>query len=125
MGGSEMNDNYTLKSTTLHKINTQLHNLKQSRFLQRILINARQNSSSIAFKSNHDTHTNCTNKHNKEGFITALEEHVAFNGLQNMISIPNRNGVIHSLVQYCHLFDLKEVITRFNSILETPTAEYL
>ena len=42
MGASELTDDYTLTSTTLYKLTTQLRNPKQSSSSERILINARQ-----------------------------------------------------------------------------------
>ena len=45
--------------------------------------------------------------------------------LQNLFSIPDSNGVMHSLVQDCHLFDLKGVIYEFNSRMESPSPKFL
>ena len=116
---------YTLKSTTPYKLTTQLRNPKQSSSSERILISARQSAASVTFKGNLETPSNCTNEYDKEGFITALEEQVAFYGLQNLFSIPGSNGTMHSLVQDCHLFDLKGVISEFNSRMKSPSAEFL
>ena len=82
MGGSDLTNHYTLKSSTPYRLTTQLRNPKQSSSSERILISARQNTSSITFKGNLDTSANCTNEHDKEGFITALEEQISFYGLE-------------------------------------------
>ena len=60
MGGSELIDDYTLKSTTPYKLTTQLRNLKQSSSSEHILISARQNASSVSFQGNLETPANCT-----------------------------------------------------------------
>ena len=125
MGGSELTDDYTLKSTTPYKLTTQLRNSKQSSPSKRILISARQNASSVSFKGNLETPDNYTNEYDKDGFVTALEEQVAFYGLHNLFSIPDSNGLMHSLVQDCHLFDLKGVIAELNSRMQMPSAVFL
>ena len=78
MGGSKLTDDYTLKSTTPYELTTQLQNSKQSSSSERILISARQNASSVTFKGNLETPSNCTNEYDKDEFVTALEEQVAF-----------------------------------------------
>ena len=108
-GGSELANDYTLKLTTPYKLTTQLRNLKQSRSSERILVSARKSASSVTFKGNLETPSNCTNKYDKEGFIMTLEEQVAFNGLQKLFLIPSSDGMMHSIVQDSHLFDLKGV----------------
>ena len=125
MGGSVLTKDSTLKPANLYKLTTQLRNSKQSSSSERILISARQNASSVSFKGNLETPANCTNEYDKDGFVTALEEQVAFYGLQNLFSIPDSDGVMHSLVQDCHLFDLKGVIAEFNSRMQMPSAEFL
>lgn len=60
--------------------------------------------------------TKCTNKQDKYGFIMAQEKQDACYGPKNM-PIPYSNGVMHSHVQDCHLFDLKGDISNFNLIL--------
>ena len=86
MGGSELTNNYTLKSTTPYKLTTQLRNPKQSSSSERILVSARQRAISVTFKGNLETPSNCTNEYDKEGFITALEEQVAFMGYKKINS---------------------------------------
>ena len=125
MGGSDLTNNYSLKSKTPYRLTTQLRNPKHSSSSERILISARQNASSITFKGNLDTPVNCTNEYDKEGFITALEEQISFYGLQNLFSIPDSNGVMRSLVQDSHLFDLKGVIIEFDSRMESPVPLFL
>ena len=82
MGGSELTNNYTLKSSIPYELITQLRNPKKSSTFERILISVRQSTTSVTFKGNINTSSNCTNEYNKEGFITALEDQVAFYGLQ-------------------------------------------
>ena len=78
MEGSELTNDYTLKSITPYKLITQLQNSKQSSSSERILISARQNASSVTFKGNLETPSNCTNEYDKDEFVTDREEQVAF-----------------------------------------------
>ena len=78
MGGSELTNDYTLKSTTPYKLTTQLRNSKQSSSSERILISARQNDSLVSFKGNLENPSNCTNEYDTDGLVSALEEQAAF-----------------------------------------------
>lgn len=55
-------------------------------------------STLFMFKGNCETPTNCTDEHDKDGSITTLEVQVVSNGLQNVFSIPDSNGVMHIIV---------------------------
>ena len=80
MGVSEMTKKYTLKSKTPFKLTTQLRNLMQSSLFKQTLINARLNEFFMTLKENLETITNCIKKYDKEEFVTALREQVAFYG---------------------------------------------
>lgn len=79
---------------------------KQSSSSEGIFINTRQNALSITFKENLEISVNCTNEHDKVGFIAVLKEQVTFYGPNNMFLILDSNNVMHILVQNCYLFDL-------------------
>lgn len=55
MGGSELTNDYIIKSTTPYKLTIPLRISKQLSSSERILISARQNASSIIFKRNLET----------------------------------------------------------------------
>ena len=71
-------------------------------------------------KENLENHATCINDYDKEEFGTALKEQVGFYGLQTMYSIPDRNGSIRSLLVDTRLFDLKGVVSKFNSHMISP-----
>ena len=65
MGGSELSNNYTLKSKTPYKLTTQLRNPKRLISSKQNLINASQNTSSINFKGYLETPATCINTYDK------------------------------------------------------------
>lgn len=81
IGGSELTNDYTIKSTTPYKLTTKFQNWKQSSSFKRIISSARQNASLVTSKRNLETSPNCSNEYNKDGFITTLEDQVAFYSL--------------------------------------------
>ena len=109
MGGSELNDNYTLKTNTPYKFTTQLRNSKQSSSSEQMLIKRHSDATAIIFKGNLEVSETCITEYDKENFITALKEQVAFYGLHSLFSMPDSSGKMHSLVEDAHLFSMSQV----------------
>jgi len=94
MGGSDLNNDYTLKSTSLHKLTTQLRNAKQSRQSERSLMDARTDASRIKFRGKLEASPDCSTEYDKEKFPTSLKEEVSYYGLQNFFAMPTRDGTM-------------------------------
>ena len=84
MGGSELNDDYTLKTNTPYKFTTQLRNSKQSSSSEQMLMKRRSDATAITFKGNLEVSETCITEYDKENFITALKEQVAFYELHSL-----------------------------------------
>ena len=88
MGGSDLNSDYTLKSSNPYELTTQLRNAKQSSQFERSLTDARTDASRIKFHSKLETSPDYSSEYNKEKFLTSLKEKVSYYGLQNFFAIP-------------------------------------
>ena len=78
MGGSEVNDNYTLNTSTPYKFMTQIRNPKQSSLPKQMLMNCCSNIGTVTFKGNLEVSNDCITKYDKETFLIALKEQVGF-----------------------------------------------
>ena len=106
MGGSDLNDDYTLKTKLPYKFTTQLRNSKQSSSSEHMLMKRRSDATAITFKGNLEVSDTCITKYDKESYLTAHKEQVGFYGLHSLFSMPDSSGKMHSLVDNAHLFSL-------------------
>ena len=115
MGGSELNDDYTLKTNTPYIFATQLRNSKQSSSSKRMLMKRHSDATAITFEGNLEVSETCITKYDKENFITDLKEQVAFYELYSLFSMPDTSGKMHSLVEGAHLFSMSQVRDEYNT----------
>ena len=110
MGGSDLTNNYTLKSDTPYKYTTQLRNSKQSSVSEQRLMSRRSDVTAISFKGNLEISTPTATEYDKEEFVMALKEQVSYFGLNSLFAISDSNGAVFNLTESSHLFNLDNVI---------------
>ena len=81
VGGSDLANDHTLKSSMPYKFTTQLRNPKQSSSSEARLMTWRNDVTEILFKENLEISTPTITEYNKEEFVTALKEQVSYYGL--------------------------------------------
>lgn len=121
MGGSDLDDDYKLKSQAPYKLTTQLRNPKQSGSSEQSLMDARTDATKLKFHGKLETSADCTTEYDKEEFLTALREQVNYYGLQNFYAMPDEDGKMRNLIVDSHLFDLESVKDEYESRLLRPT----
>ena len=124
MGGSDLNDDYTLKTKLPYKFTTQLRNSKQSSSSEHMLMKRRSDATAITFKGNLEVSGTCITEYDKESYLTALKEQVGFYGLHSLFSMPDSSGKMHSLVDDAHLFSLSQVRDEYDTRMIQPSAVF-
>ena len=124
MGGSDLNDDYTLKTKLPYKFTTQLRNSKQSSSSEHMLMKRRSDATAITFKGNLEVSDTCITEYDKESYLTALKEQVGFYGLHSLFSMPDSSGKMHSLVDDAHLFSLSQVRDEYDTRMLQPSAVF-
>ena len=120
MGGGDLADDYTLKSSMPYKFTTQLRNPKQSSTSEARLMTQRNDVTAISFKGNLEISTPTTTEYNKEEFVTALKEQVSHYGLNLLFSMSDSAGKAHELTENSHLFNIDSVIAEHELRLVMP-----
>ena len=97
MGGSDLADDYTLKSSMPYKFMTQLRNPKQSSVPEARLMTRRNDVTAISFKGNLEISTPAITEYDKEEFVTVLKEQVSYYELNSLFSMADSAGKAHNL----------------------------
>ena len=117
LGGSALDDKYQLINARPYKYTTQLRNPKQLASIEKTLMTARNDASSIKFNGKLELTggTTETAELDKEQFIAALKDKVKFHGMQNVFYMLNAQGKMTSLLDDYHEFTVEEVIVEHES----------
>ena len=126
LGGSSLQDDYSLKRLNSYKYTTQLRSSKQSASSERALMDSRDSSSIIKFDGKLELSTSATipTELDKDEFIKSLKDKVSYYGLQTFFYLPGSNGTMLSLLDHAHSFSLQDVIAEFQDRCRTPKIKF-
>ena len=121
LGGSSLNDDYSLINVNSYRVTSQLRSIKQTGISEKNLINSREDSSLLKFNGKLEVSTSTTSsKMDKEEFIESLNDEISYYGLQNFFYLPgpDKNMVPH--LSNLHTFSLQEVTSEYEERLVEP-----
>lgn len=100
LGGCALNDEYQLTKARSFKYTTQLQNSKALASIEKTLMNARNDVTSVKFNSKVELGTNVqTAELDKEQFVATLKDKVKFHGVQTFFYVPREDGRMTSLLE--------------------------
>jgi len=123
MGSSDLNSDYTSKSSNPYKLTTQLRNAKQSSQSKHSLMDARTDSSEVKFHGKLETSPDCSTEYDKEELLTSLKEQVYYDGLQNFFAMPTsywnnvQPPIILASIRIANYFSFLLLVKGFNNVL--------
>lgn len=122
LGGCALDDDYKLTKARSFKYTTQLRNSKALASIEKTLMTARNDATSVKFNGKVELGTNVqTAELDKEQFVATLKDKVKFHGAQSFFYVPREDGTMTSLLEDFHNFTVDEVIAEHDSRKTEPT----
>ena len=112
IGGSKLNNNYEIieGDNSLYRFSTQRRHEKTITSIERVLREARDNTSAIKFNGTLEPTTGNVNKIGKERFFALLKKRVTEYGQQTFYWLRDSDGKVVDLFEHSHRFKLETKI---------------